>query len=91
MGLLKGVGRRLNGLFADGGLVDALAEAQAWLDGDYERGMHLGRLNRRARRPLEKPKVKSTANRADQKREPYVHPWLAYPGDEPWVDSYPRY
>ncbi len=51
MGLLKGGGRELRGLFAPGGLIDNLGAAQAWLDGDYERGAALAERNRRNRRP----------------------------------------
>ena len=49
MGLLKGAGRELRGLFAPGGLIDNLGAAQAWLDGDYQRGMTLAARNRRDR------------------------------------------
>ena len=51
MGLLKGAGRRLKGLLGDGGLVDTLDEARAWLEGDYERGITLALRDRRRRKP----------------------------------------
>ena len=41
MGLLKGVGRELKGLFRDGGLADTFDEARAYLDGDYGTAMRL--------------------------------------------------
>ena len=50
MGLLKGAGQRLKGLFAEGGALDSLEAAQAWLDGDYRRGMALSERNRRRKR-----------------------------------------
>ena len=49
MGLLKGAGRELRGLFAAGGLIDNLGAAQAWLDGDYGRGATLAQRIRRDR------------------------------------------
>jgi len=49
MGLLKGAGRELRGLFAAGGLIDTLGAAQAWLDGDYGRGATLAQRIRRDR------------------------------------------
>lgn len=66
MGLLKGAGRRLKGLFGDGGLVDTLAEAQAWLEGDYERGMALAGRNRR---PARKIHPKDPSNRSAGRSE----------------------
>ena len=53
MGLLKGFGRDLKGLMKSGELGDTLAEAQAWLDGDYGNAMKLtdrDLTRRRARR-----------------------------------------
>jgi hypothetical protein len=53
MGLLKGFGRDLKGLMKSGELADTLAEAQAWLDGDYGNAMDLTERDlarRRARR-----------------------------------------
>jgi hypothetical protein len=53
MGLLKGVGRDLKGLLRSGELVDTLAEAQAYLEGDYGEAMKLTERDlarRRARR-----------------------------------------
>jgi hypothetical protein len=49
MGLLKGIGRGLKGLFADGDLADTLAEAHAYLDGDYGRALELARRSQRPR------------------------------------------
>ena len=66
MGLLEGAGRRLKGLFADGGLIDTLEEAQAWLDGDYERGKALSARNRRrGRRPVAPEEGKDISRKGD--------------------------
>ena len=53
MGLLKSFGRDLKGLLKSGELTGALAEAQAYLDGDYGNAMELTERDlarRRARR-----------------------------------------
>jgi hypothetical protein len=52
MGLLKGVGRELKGLLQAGGLADTVAEARAWLDGDYETAMRLSERDADRRRAL---------------------------------------
>jgi hypothetical protein len=49
MGLLKGFGNGLKGLFAEGGPVDNMEAAQAYLDGDYGRAYALAAQYRRAR------------------------------------------
>jgi hypothetical protein len=60
MGLLKGVGRELKGLFRDGGLADTFDEARAYLEGDYGTAMRLSerdaarlRARRKQRRAVE--------------------------------------
>lgn len=88
MGLLKGAGRELRGLFAPGGLLDNLGAAQAWLEGDYERGMALAGRNRRNRLrglarkdPLSDPQAHEEAH-----VDPMTRDWLMVDGGawKPW-------
>ncbi|MDB5691506.1 MAG: hypothetical protein JWO81_569 [Alphaproteobacteria bacterium] len=50
MGLLSGVGQKLNGLFGNADFGDGLAQAQAYLDGDYGRGIDFAAKRFRRRR-----------------------------------------
>jgi hypothetical protein len=84
MGLLKGIGSSLKGLFADGGLPDTLAEAQAYLDGDYGRAIDMARSHRTVRR--KKPSLAARKMVAG-------HESMHFPGDfggddEPWPEDY---
>jgi hypothetical protein len=62
MGLLKGVGRKLGGLLRSDGFTDSLSQAQAFLEGDYGRGMSLaGRAVDRRRALRERRRAQEAA------------------------------
>lgn len=74
MGLLKGLGPRLKGLFGEGGLPDVLAEAQAYLDGDYERAAVMAGQRRRDRKGIQKVQMKPPL------ADGFLDPGLQYDG-----------
>jgi hypothetical protein len=84
MGLLKGLGSSLKGLLADGGLPDTLAEAQAYLDGDYGRAIDLAQRFR----PTRRKKASSAAQTMSAGHESMHFPGDFGREDDPWPDDY---
>jgi hypothetical protein len=77
MGLLKSAGRELKGLLRGGGLVDSLSQAQAFLDGDYGRGMSL------AGRAADRRRALRERRRAQMPRASLDRPYEGMVVDDP--------